>query len=239
MTNLKIEYRKLRTLRGYANNPMRHPEDQILALCDGIRRFGFTNPILLDAQGEIIAGHGRLEAAQRLQLDEVPCIVLGHLSEAEKRAYRIADNKLAHRSTFDMDALLKEFEGIAELDATFDLGLTGFEPSELDALMEGLEETANEVLATTYEQTPSTSPTPEAQGQAEESEQAEAEEETPQAEAKEPKASDEQYSLFELVMLHANKLHLLDVLNKIKAEQMFEKHEDALMELVRRYGEGK
>lgn len=218
---------------------MHHPEEQILALCEGIQRFGFTNPILLDAQGEIIAGHGRLEAAQRLQLEEVPCIVLGHLSEAEKRAYRIADNKLAHRSSFDMDALLREFEGIAELDATFDLGLTGFEQGELDALMEGLEQATEEAFAPPSAPTTQASAFSESEEEEGQEEEADAAEEETPPQAPEPKASDEQYSLFELVMLHENKLRLLDCLNAIKAEQMFEKHEDALMELVRRHGEAK
>lgn len=101
-------------------------------IADSITEFGFTNPVLIDEVGEIIAGHGRVMAAQRLGLDSVPCVVLGYLSDDQKRAYRLADNKIALNSGWDLDKLTQE---LSELQQTYDLSGLGFSQEELDALI--------------------------------------------------------------------------------------------------------
>ena len=105
-----------------------------MALIAGsIREFGFTNPVLVDGENGIIAGHGRVLAARKLGLASVPVIELGHLTEAQKRAYVLADNKLAERAGWDRELLALELGELAELGT--DLGALGFEAAELDALL--------------------------------------------------------------------------------------------------------
>jgi len=99
-----------------------------------MREFGFTNPVLIDAQGGIIAGHGRVMAAKKLGIDEVPCIELVGLTEAQKKAYVIADNQLALNAGWDLDALRLEVETLQELD--FDLPLLGFDAEVIDKLLD-------------------------------------------------------------------------------------------------------
>jgi ParB-like chromosome segregation protein Spo0J len=131
---LKIEYRKAVDLTPYENNSRTHSKEQVDQIVESIKEFGFTNPILVDEKGGIIAGHGRLEAAQRLSLEEVPTITLEGLSEAQKRAYVIADNKLALNAGWDVDALRDEITQLADLD--FDLALLGFDVNELARLLD-------------------------------------------------------------------------------------------------------
>ena len=120
----RIEHRKLAELTPYRNNPRRHSDSQVAQIAGSILAFGFNVPILLDPKGGIIAGHGRYLASHKLGLDTVPVVVLDHLSEIEKRAYILADNKLAELSSFDDDLLRAE---LAELrDAEIDLGGLGF-----------------------------------------------------------------------------------------------------------------
>jgi ParB-like chromosome segregation protein Spo0J len=102
-------------------------------LAASIQEFGFTNPVLIDENNQLIAGHGRVAAALEVGLDEVPCIVLSGLSEDQRRAYVIADNKLAINATWDFDMLAAELKAIDESD--FDLELTGFSEDEFDALV--------------------------------------------------------------------------------------------------------
>ena len=130
-------------LRPYERNPRTHSPEQIAKIAASITEFGFTNPILVDGEAGIIAGHGRLEAARQLGLTQVPVIELTHLSEAQKRAYIIADNRLALDAGWDEDLLAEELEALKGLD--FDLTLTGFEPDELHDLLE--DEFAEEVPA--------------------------------------------------------------------------------------------
>lgn len=98
----KIEYKSTDSLIPYANNSRTHNETQVTQIASSIKEFGFTNPILLDQDSGIIAGHGRVMAAKKLGLSEVPCIVLSHLSDAQKKAYVIADNKLALNAGRDL-----------------------------------------------------------------------------------------------------------------------------------------
>ena len=127
--DLKVEYRNIKELIPYCNNSRTHSDEQVLQIASSIKEFGFTNPVLIDGQGGIIAGHGRIMAAQKLKMDEVPTITLSGLSDAQKKAYIIADNKLALNSGWDDELLKIELEQLKELD--FDLGLIGFDEIEL------------------------------------------------------------------------------------------------------------
>jgi DNA modification methylase len=130
---MKIESIKLDKLIPYARNSRTHSDQQVAQVAASIREFGFTNPVLIDSEDGIIAGHGRVMAARKLGLTEVPCIRLGHLTETQKRAYIIADNKLALNSGWDDEMLALELGELKDED--FDLSLIGFDDSELGDLM--------------------------------------------------------------------------------------------------------
>ncbi len=129
---LQVEYRPIASLVSAARNARTHSEEQVFQIVNSMKEFGWTNPVLIDAQGGIIAGHGRILAAQKLGIERVPCIELAHLTEAQKRAYAIADNKLALNAGWSDDLLKLELIDLKELN--FDLDLTGFQLSELDFL---------------------------------------------------------------------------------------------------------
>lgn len=116
----------------YANNSRLHSDEQVLQIASSIKEFGFLNPIIVDGENGIIAGHGRVMAAKKLGIDELPCIDASHLTEAQKKAYVIADNKLALNSEWDYDILRIELNILD--DFGFDLDLTGFSADELEAL---------------------------------------------------------------------------------------------------------
>ena len=128
----KPERRSTASLVPYARNSRTHSSEQISQIAASIKEWGFTNPILIDASGGIIAGHGRLLAAQKLGIDEVPCIIADGWTEAQKKAYVIADNKLALNAGWDNEMLAVEFGELKELG--FDLPLTGFSDDEISAL---------------------------------------------------------------------------------------------------------
>jgi len=130
---MQVEQLKVGDLIPYVNNSRTHSDEQVMQVASSIKEFGFTNPILIDDDGGIIAGHGRLMAAKKLGLDEVPCIRLGHLSEAQRKAYVIADNQLALNSGWDLDTLKLEMDRLGELD--FDIELLGFDDDFLASLM--------------------------------------------------------------------------------------------------------
>jgi ParB-like chromosome segregation protein Spo0J len=132
---LRIEYRSPDSLVPYSRNPRTHSEDQIAQIAASIREFGFTNPILIDSNQGIIAGHGRLAAAKELRLEKVPCIDLSHLTEEQKRAFVIADNKIALNGGWNEDLLRLELTDLKELGAN--LELTGFDAMELADIMLG------------------------------------------------------------------------------------------------------
>lgn len=125
----KIETRPVAALIPYAGNSRTHSKSQIKQIAASIKEFGFTNPVLISNDGDIVAGHGRVLAATLLGLDEVPCIDVGYLSEAQRRAYVIADNKLALNAGWDQELLAVELAGIS--DFGIDLDLVGFSSSEL------------------------------------------------------------------------------------------------------------
>ena len=131
---LTIDYRKTGELIPYINNSRTHSDQQVQQVTASIKEFGFTNPILIDEDSGIIAGHGRLQAAQMMGMDEVPTITLEGLTEAQRKAYVIADNQLALNAGWDLDALKVELERLGELD--FDIDLLGFDDDMLAGLME-------------------------------------------------------------------------------------------------------
>lgn len=131
---LSIVYRQTSDLIPYVNNSRTHSDEQVAQVAASIKEFGFTNPILIDEDDSIIAGHGRLMAAKKLSLDEVPTIILAGLTEAQKKAYVIADNQLALNSGWDLDKLGVELERLTELD--FDIDLLGFDDDFLAGLLE-------------------------------------------------------------------------------------------------------
>ena len=117
----------------YANNSRTHSKEQLKKLQASIREFGFVNPILIDRKYNIIAGHGRVLAAKEDGLENVPCVFVDHLTEAQKKAYIIADNRLAEDAGWDNELLAVELEGLKELD--FDVGLIGFDEAELNMIL--------------------------------------------------------------------------------------------------------
>lgn len=137
LQNLTIEPRSTSSLKLRRNNPRTHSEKQIRQIADSIETFGFTNPVLIDASDTVIAGHGRVRAANRLGIDEVPTVRLEHLTPVQVRAYVIADNKLAECAGWDRDLLEIEFQELSEVELNFDLEVTGFETAELDLLIGG------------------------------------------------------------------------------------------------------
>lgn len=126
-------------LRPWARNARTHSKKQLRQIASSIEAFGFTNPVLIDQHGTILAGHGRVEAAKMLGLETVPCLRIEHMTQEEKRAYVIADNKLALNAGWDEEVLAEELKGLlATEDLSFDMGVIGFEVAEIDSLVEGL-----------------------------------------------------------------------------------------------------
>src|SRR5947208_13069188 len=120
----------------YANNPRLHSEADLDKIAAAIRKWGWTMPVLVDEEGVLLAGHARIGAAAKLGLKSIPVIVTRGWSEDEKRAYRLADNQLAARASWDPDLLRDELKALEFAD--FDLSVIGFEPDELDAILAGL-----------------------------------------------------------------------------------------------------
>ena len=135
--DLKVVYRKVSELIPYARNARTHSDEQIERIANSIKEFGWTNPILIDGENGIIAGHGRILAARKLGIEKVPTIELSGLTEAQKRAYIIADNRLALDAGWDEDILKLEF---AELEKEgFELSKTGFSDEEIREMMADLD----------------------------------------------------------------------------------------------------
>lgn len=128
----KMEMVEIDKLVPYVNNARTHSKEQIMKLRSSLREFGFINPVIIDSQFNIIAGHGRVLAAKEEKMDKVPCVLVDYLSEAQKKAYIIADNKMALDAGWDEELLRIEIEELEGMD--FDLSLTGFDVSELDEL---------------------------------------------------------------------------------------------------------
>jgi ParB-like chromosome segregation protein Spo0J len=133
MKHYQHEIKKVSDLIPYINNSRTHSDEQTTQIASSIKEFGFTNPVLIDELGGLIAGHGRLMAAKKLDLKEVPCIVLSGLTEAQKKAYIIADNQLPQNAGWDLDKLKLEIDTLSEMD--FDIDLLGFSEVEIDAII--------------------------------------------------------------------------------------------------------
>lgn len=152
---MKIEQLQVIDLIPFINNSRTHSDEQVAQVAASIKEFGFTNPILIDGDNGIIAGHGRLMAARKLSIETVPCIRLAHLSEAQRRAYVIADNKLALNAGWDDELLSLELGELKEMD--FDLSLIGFSDDELELLLvEEVEGLTDEDAVPELPETPTT-----------------------------------------------------------------------------------
>ena len=136
INTLQVEVREIAELNPYANNPRTHSSKQITQIAKSIETFGFTNPVLIDDSDGVIAGHGRIEAAKHLGMNTVPTIRLSHMTKAQKRAYLIADNKLAENAGWDSDLLETEIADLSMMELDFDLDVIGFETAELDIMLE-------------------------------------------------------------------------------------------------------
>jgi DNA modification methylase len=134
MASPQIIMQPVTRLRPYDRNARTHSKKQVRQIADSIQRFGFTNPVLVSDAGEIIAGHGRVMAAKLLGMDEVPTLALSHLTDTERRAYVLADNKLALNAGWDSEILAIELQGLIDLE--FDVELTGFSLAEIDMVLD-------------------------------------------------------------------------------------------------------
>lgn len=141
----QIEVRKIQSLRPYPGNARVHSKKQVRQIASSIQRFGFTNPVLISDDDEIIAGHGRVMAAKELGLATVPTLKLSHLSPAERRAYVLADNKLALNAGWDNETLAIELQALLDID--FDVSLTGFSLAEVDFVLDQAGESSPEEVA--------------------------------------------------------------------------------------------
>ena len=145
MHNLQIEQTPVHALKPQDRNARTHSKRQVRQIADSMKRFGFNNPILTDDNLQIIAGHGRLEAAKLLGLTAVPSIRLSHMSATEKRAYIIADNEIALKAGWDRETLAIELQGL--IDLGFEVELTGFESAEIDLILDDWQEASSEAAA--------------------------------------------------------------------------------------------
>lgn len=130
---MQIEQVNIEKLIPYARNSRTHNDLQVAQIAASIKEFGFTNPVLVDSENVIIAGHGRVMGAQKIGIVDVPCIRLTHLTEAQRRAYVIADNKIALNAGWDEEMLRLEIGDLKEFD--FDLSLTGFELDDINQML--------------------------------------------------------------------------------------------------------
>jgi DNA modification methylase len=130
---LTIVYRSIKTLIPYANNARKHSKAQISKLITALKAYGWTNPIIIDEHGTVLCGHGRLQAANEMGLTEVPTIQLSHMTDAQKRAYIIADNRIAEQGSWSKTLLRSELQGL--IDVGYEAELTGFDTLEIDTLL--------------------------------------------------------------------------------------------------------
>src|SRR3984893_1512938 len=136
MPHLHLEYLKISGLKPNPRNARLHPQKQLHQIAASIREFGFNIPVLIDRDNVIIAGHGRVEAARMLSMETVPVLRIEHLTDEQKRAFALADNKIALNSTWDLDILQVEMKELSALDLNFDVEVPGFETAEIDLLID-------------------------------------------------------------------------------------------------------
>lgn len=215
---------------------MVHPDSQIRELAASIKEFGFRQPIIADINGVLIAGHGRLLAAKLLGLEQVPVIYASDLSEAQIRAFRIADNKLGRKSNFDLEMVADEISWLSQVD--FNTELTGFSDEEIEALLgvdfipDGEFRTVEAAKAAAP---PAAAPAPvsRAEGETLRKEPQTASGEL--VEVKAPRATDDHHSVFECVMPHQDKVRLVTVLDRIRQQHGLSRASEALMHIVRNF----
>jgi ParB-like chromosome segregation protein Spo0J len=135
MGKLNITETAIGALKPYPRNARTHSKKQLRQIAESIKKFGWTNPVLTDGCGMILAGHGRVQAAKLLGLSEVPVICIDTMSDSEKRAYILADNKLAENAGWDDDLLATELQFLTDIELDFDVELTGFGMGEIDVLL--------------------------------------------------------------------------------------------------------
>src|SRR6202790_5668673 len=145
-SRLVVTYRTIADLIPDPRNARTHSKRQIDQIRESIKAFGFTNPILADLEGRIIAGHGRLQAARAMGFNEGPTIILSGRSETQTRALRIADNKIALNASWDLEILQLELGELASLDVDIDPTLTGFSTGEIDAILTSAGDPDDEVV---------------------------------------------------------------------------------------------
>jgi len=201
--------KKVADIIPYDRNPKIHPDSQIEQLANSIREWGWTIPILIDEENMVIAGHGRLFAAQKLEMEDVPCLVVSGWSDEQKKAYVIADNKLAETSEWDSDFYFSELKAINE--AGFNLDLIGVSGEDIQIFNFNASESDEEFG---FDFNPDVDPTS-------------LDEDSPR------KKTDEGYVEFAVVMQEENKRRLVNRLNEIKSEHSVDGNEDALMILAR------
>lgn len=153
MQPIDIEHLPLHQLHPAERNARTHSDKQLNQIITSIREFGFTNPVLIDRDNKILAGNGRFAAAKILGLATIPAIRLEHLTPEQKRAYALADNKIALNADWDLDVLAADLKELSSLDLSFDLEITGFETAEIDLLVDGQTDVdpADEVLGVATE----------------------------------------------------------------------------------------
>ena len=134
---LKVEMKPIGELKPAKRNARTHSDEQIEQIASSIAQFGFLNPILVDGKGRVVAGHGRLQAATRIGLDEVPTLCVAHLTKDELRAFAIADNRIAEKAGWDRETLRVELEELQALDLDFEIEITGFNTGEIEVIMDG------------------------------------------------------------------------------------------------------
>jgi DNA modification methylase len=144
MRNLSVTWRSIEALKPYPRNARRHSKRQIRQIANSIEVFDWTAPVLTDSEGGIIAGHGRVAAAKLLGYEQVPTIEISNLTEAQKRAYILADNRLAELAGWDEEVLAIELQYLVSADVEVDVSLTGFADAEVDLLIENLDDGAGE-----------------------------------------------------------------------------------------------
>ena len=138
MAQLQIEHLSVTSLHPWARNARTHSKKQIRQIADSIQEFGFTNPVLIDRENTILAGHGRIAAAKLLGIDSIPCVRLENMTKAQKQAYVLADNKLALNAGWDQELLAEELKELLATDLDFDVGLTGFSIAEIDTIIDSV-----------------------------------------------------------------------------------------------------
>jgi hypothetical protein len=140
LVEIQIEYRSVGDLLLDARNPRQHSQKQINQIADSVREFGFIMPVVVDHAQQVVIGHARVLAAKKLGMPRIPVVEIRHLSKAQLKALRIADNKLAQNAHWDERLLGENFLELKELDIELDLSITGFSPPEIDLTLQTLQD---------------------------------------------------------------------------------------------------